>query len=351
MRALVTGGGGFLGGCIVRMLLERGDRVRVLGRNSYPQLEKRGVECVVGDVRDSQAVNAALRNVEVVYHAAALAGIWGPGESYYSINSRGTANVIQGCLLNHVGRLVYTSSFSVVFNGRDIVGGEESLLYAERFNAPYPASKSVAEKMVLDANGWEFVVEDKRPQAAEINQRHGSTVRRLATCALRPHLIWGEGDPHLLPRVLQMARRGKLKCVGDGTNQVSLTFVDNAARAHLLAADCLTPDSALGGQAYFVSDREPVLLWDWINNFLRRMKVKPVETKVPFRLAYIRGAIEELTHRLLPRLGEPAMTRFLAEVMARSHSFSWARAKRDFGYEPTVDNETGLNRVVAALSK
>ncbi len=351
MRALITGGGGFLGSRIAEMLVERGDRVRVFGRSSYPRLERVGVECMVGDIRDSQAVNQAARHVDTVFHVAALAGVWGPRRTFFEINSRGTANVIQACLLNRVQKLVYTSTPSVVFNGRDIVEGDEELPHATRFLAAYPASKSVAEKMVIEANGWESVVEEKRLAESEIKQRHGSTVHRLSTCALRPHLIWGPGDPHLVPRLIRMVEAGRLKCVGGGANRVSLTYIDNAARAHLLAADALAPDAANAGQAYFINDREPVVLWDWINDLFRRLRLPPVKRKLPFRLAYAVGAGLELVYHLSSRLGEPPMTRFVAEQMAKSHSFSWRKAARDFGYEPLVDNESGLRKLVEALNK
>ncbi len=350
MKALITGGGGFLGGRIAEMLNERGDEVKVFGRSSYPRLAKMGIECVLGDVRDSQALNRAFQNVDVVFHTAAKAGIWGRREDFFSINSRGTANVIQACLLNHVEKLVHTSTPSVVFNGQDIIDGDETLPHADRFLASYPASKSMAERMVLDANGWEFVIEKTNPEQADIIQRHASTVRQLATCALRPHLIWGPGDPHLVPRLLRQARNGKLKCVGAGANLVSLTYIDHAAEAHIQAAEQLTPDSAVGGQAYFINDPEPVRLWEWINNLLTQLNIPTVEKKLSFPLAYAVGGGLELLYTLAPRLGEPPMTRFVAEQLAKTHTFSVAKARRDFHYQPNVEPERGFKRMLEELN-
>jgi len=350
MHALVTGGGGFLGSAIVRRLLGRGDRVRVLGRHSYPELAAAGAECVVGDIRAGDAVTRACGDgIDTVFHVAALPGVWGRREDFFGINTRGTATVLQGCIRNGVGRLVYTSSPSVVFDARSrhIEGGDETLPYPQRYLAAYPASKAWGEKMVLDANGWEMVIES-RPET-DGSPVFDSEIRRLATCALRPHLIWGPGDPHLLPRIAAMARAGKLVRVGDGTNKVTLTYIDNAADAHIRAADALTPDSPLAGQAYFVGDAEPVVLWDWIDDLLRRAGLPTVHKAVSYRTARAAGLVLEIIHRLVPRLGEPRMTRFVAAQLAGAHWFNLAKAKRDFDYEPEIDNETGLKRAVEWL--
>ncbi len=348
MKALVTGGG-FLGGKIVEMLLDRGEQVKVLGRSRYPHLLAKGVECVTGDIRDSSTVNRALKGVDTVFHAAAKAGVWGDREEFFSINSRGTANIIQGCLLNHVEKLVYTSTASVVFNGEDIFNGNESLPYADKYLASYPESKAMGERMVLDAHGWEFVVEKTNPEADEITHRHASTIRKLSTCSLRPHLIWGPGDPHLVPRVLTQASKGKLKCVGEGVNLVSLTYIDHVAQAHLQAADVLAPDSAVGGQPYFIIDPEPVALWKWINHLLRNLNIPPVKRKMPFRPAYALGAGAELLHTLFPRLGEPPITRFVANIFAKNHTFSSEKARRDFNFETPVSPSLGMRRMLEDL--
>lgn len=350
MKALVTGGGGFLGGRITEMLLQRGDQVRIFGRSSHPRLEKLGAEVIVGDIRDTSALNMAAEDVSAVFHTAAKTDLWGEREEFYQINSRGTANVIQACLLNNVPKLIHTSTPSVVFTGNDIINGDENLPYSTRFKAAYPASKMTAEKMVLDAHGWEFVIEEKKPEEKEITERHASTVRRLSTCVLRPHLVWGPGDPNFLPEILGKGQDKSLRQVGDGSNEVSITYIDNAAQAHLAAANKLSPDSVIGGKAYFITDKEPIRLWEWINQFLKRNKLPPVKKNTPFRLAYSAGAAMETFCNIFPRLGPPPMTRFMAEQLAKSHSFSWQRARRDFGYEPMIDNETGIQRLLESLN-
>jgi len=188
MRALVTGGGGFLGLYIVEQLVARGDAVQVLCRGSYPSLAELGVECIAGDVRDAQAVEAACAGIDTVFHVAAVSGIWGPWEHYHGINTLGTKNVIAGCRKHAVPRLVYTSSPSVVYDGNDHCDADESLPYPMKYLCHYPHSKALAEQAVLGAND-----------------------AHLATAALRPHLIWGPRDNHLIPRLIERARSGKLR--------------------------------------------------------------------------------------------------------------------------------------------
>jgi len=327
MKALVTGGGGFLGGRIVRRLRERGDDVVVLGRRRYPHLEALGVPCLRGDVRDPDAVARAARGADVVFHVAALTGVWGRRRDFQSINVGGTKNVLAACRAEGVPRLVYTSSPSVVFGRDDLCGADESRPYPERFLAPYPESKVAAERLVLEADG-----------------------DSLATVALRPHLIWGPGDPHLVPRVVERARRGKLKQVGDGANRVDLTYIDNAAEAHLLAADRLAPGSPCAGKPYFISDGAPVRLWDWINDLLRRLGLPPVTRRVSYRTAYAAGAILETVHGIAFPKREPAMTRFVASQLAKSHYFYIEAAKRDLAYRTVVTSEEGLERLVRWLT-
>jgi nucleoside-diphosphate-sugar epimerase len=319
MNALVTGGGGFLGGAVVRQLLARGDTVRSFSRQHYPAL---GVDQFQGDLADAAAVERAVAGCEVVFHVAAKAGVWGSADEYHRANVVGTENVIAACRKHGVGRLVFTSSPSVVATGHDIVGGDESMPYPRRYLAHYPRTKAAAERAVLNANG-----------------------PNLATVSLRPHMIWGPGDNHLIPRLIERARLGQLRQVGDGTNRTDVTYIENAAAAHLLAADRLTPGSPIAGKAYFISQGEPVLVWPFINRILGLAGLPPVARRVPTRLAYAAGAVLEAVYRLLGRTGEPRMTRFLAVQLGTSHWFDISAARRDLGYKPAVSTEEGLTRL------
>jgi len=328
MKALVTGGGGFLGSVIVRQLLAKGAEVAVLGRQRYPELERLGIRLCRGDIRDRDFVRQAAQGVDTVFHVAAKAGIWGSREEFAAINVIGTENVVRTCLENGVATLVYTSTPSVVFSHGDLAGVDERIPYARRYLCHYAATKAVAEEMVLAAD-----------------------CGNLRTCAIRPHLIWGPGDPHLIPRLLDRGRRGQLKQVGDGRNLVDITYVDNAAEAHLLAAANLKTIASAAGRAYFISQGEPVNLWDWINELFRRVGIPPVRQQVGFRTAYLAGALLEGMYHLLGRAEEPRMSRFLAEQLASSHWFSMARAANELGYAPRVSTAEGMDRLIAWLRR
>lgn len=331
MNALVTGGGGFLGTYIVEQLVARGESVRVLCRGSYRRLDELGVETVRGDVRDAPAVARACRHVETVFHAAALPGIWGPYRRYYETNYLGTRNVLDACRANGVSRLVFTSSPSVVYDGRDHRNADESLPYPEpsAYLCHYARTKRMAEELVLTSSGEEG----------------------LATCALRPHLIWGPRDRHLVPRLIRRAQGGRLRRVGDGTNLISMSYVENAAAAHLQAADALSPGSLVSGRAYFINEPEPVNLWEWIDELLARSGLPPVTRRISAAAAYRLGAVLEAVYRLLPLPGEPPMTRFLALQLSRSHYYDVSAARRDFGYDPPVSVEEGLRRLQPELKR
>jgi nucleoside-diphosphate-sugar epimerase len=326
MKALVTGGGGFLGEAIVRRLVARGDAVRSFARGAYPELAALGVEVIRGDLTDATALTAAAACCDVVFHVAAKAGVWGPYAEYYRANVTGTENVMAACRAQGVRRLVYTSSPSVVFDGRDMEGVDESVPYPVHYHTAYPETKARAEQMVLRANGPE-----------------------VATVSLRPHLIWGPGDPHLVPRIIARARAGRLRRIGNRPNLVDTVYIDNAAAAHLLAADRLAPGSPVAGKAYFITQGEPLPLWDMINRILAAAGLPPVTKRVPAGVAYAAGWVLESIYGLLRLRTEPPMTRFVARELATAHWFNIAAARRDLGYHPTVSLDEGLKRLAVSL--
>lgn len=258
-RVLVTGGGGFLGRAIVRQLKEAGDLVTSFSRQSYKELDRLGVVQIQGDISDPQAMDRAVTGMDTVFHVAAKPGIWGKFDDYFRVNVTGTENVIQACGKNKVKHLVYTSSPSVVFDGSNMEGVNESVAYPDKFHAPYPETKAMAERLVRKA-------------------------KSVQTIILRPHLIWGPGDNHLFPGIIR--RAGRLRRIGNGTNRVDTTYVDNAARAHILARNALRKNPALGGNVYFISQDEPVLLWEMVDSFLAVAGLKPVKKTIPPGMAF-----------------------------------------------------------------
>lgn len=327
-RILVTGGGGFVGSALVRQLRENGFDVLVAGRNRYPHIEDLGATCIVGDIVDPEFVDGACREVDTVFHTAAKAGIWGSWQEYKEINIEGTVNIVNSCIKHNVSRLVYTSTPSVVFDSNDIINGDESLPTAKKFLCNYARSKAIAERHVLNIKSDE-----------------------LRTCAIRPHLIWGPGDPHLIPRLIERGKQGKLKIIGNGLNLVDISYVDNVAHSHVLAAKSLTNSDRAAGQAYFIGQERPVCLWKWINELYLDLGINPVAKRVSFRLAYVIGGMLEIAHRLTANSAEPSMTRFLALQLAKSHYFSHDKAESDLGYRPLVSLEEGKKRLLESLNQ
>jgi len=289
-------------------------------------LEALGATWAKGDLRDANEIRDACQNVDVVFHTAALAGVWGDWDTYFQINTQGTQNVIDACRANGIGKLVYTSSPSVTFDGGDQEGVDESVRYPTKFLAHYPHSKALAEQLVLAAND-----------------------DQLSTCSLRPHLIWGPGDPHLVPRIIDRARSGRLRRVGNGRNLVDISYVDNAADAHRLAADELFGEAKCAGKAYFISQGEPVNCWVWIDEVLKLAGEPPLHKSISYRSAYAIGGVLEAVYKLLRRREEPPMTRFVASQLATSHYFDLSAATRDFGFAARVSTAEGMRRLADSL--
>lgn len=358
----ITGASGFIGGKLAERLLSAGRDVRVLARRPLPELEKLGAEIVRGDLDDTAALAHGMAGVGTVFHVAGRVGVWGPDQDFFRVNVEGTRHVIAACRTARVPRLVYTSSPSVVFNGGDLAGVDESAPLCTQAPCAYPTSKAAAERLVAAAN-----------DAA------------LATVSLRPHLVWGPGDRNIIPRVLKLARAGRLKIIGVGRNLVDCTHITNVVDAHLLAEHALThahqPPSArpicnligyksteptlagdgkcnlLGytspdardprGRAYFITNGEPVVLWDWINELLRGLGEAPVTKHVSLATAYRAAGVLEFLWRMLPLKGEPPTTRFVVKELATDHWFKIDAARRDLGYVPRVTMAAGTAELIA----
>jgi nucleoside-diphosphate-sugar epimerase len=362
LTVLVTGGGGFIGKAVIQRLIARGWAVRNLSRHHYPELDALGVTTIPGDLADPDVCRRACAGCAAIIHVAAKAGVWGPYREYERPNVIGTQNLLAACD-QRVRWFVFTSSPSVVFGGHDMAGVDESVPYPAQHRSAYSATKAQAERAVLAAN---------RPA--------------LRTVALRPHLVWGPGDNHIVPRILAQARAGQLRIIGPGDNQVDTTYIDNAADAHLCALDALRthdpstqpPDANQSprrkprkntpltdspgkqpaesprdpaGKAYFISNGEPIVLWDIINGILAAAGEPPITRKVNRRLALTAAGIMEMSHRLLGRAGEPRLTRFVVEEMTSTHWFDISAARRDLGYHPRVTIAEGLEKLRAHLAK
>lgn len=328
MKVLVTGGGGFLGSAICRQLLARGDEVIAYQRSDNKELEKQGIRLIRGSITDTEMLNTALKGVDAVIHTAAKAGIWGPYDDYFRPNVTGTENVISACLNNGIHKLVFTSSPSVTHADGDIEGGDESLPYAGHYNSPYPATKALAEQKIMAANCPE-----------------------LHTVSLRPHLIWGPGDNHLLPKLLERAKSGKLKLPGP-EKLIDTIYIDNAARVHLLALDRLQSDPEIvGGKTYFVSNDEPLPQRQIIGSLLKAAGLEVDIQPISPRIAIAAGTLLEAGWKLFGLKSEPPITRWSAEHLSTAHWYDISAAKRDLGYTVEISISEGMKLLAASVKK
>jgi nucleoside-diphosphate-sugar epimerase len=315
MKAVVTGGGGFVGGAICRRLQSLGHDVTALGRRPNPELAAAGIRTASHDLAAADAAAALadiFAGVDCVFHTAAHVKMWGPREAFVRGNIAATENVIAACRAADVGKLVFTSSPSVVAADYDLRGIDESQPYPSRYSALYPQTKAAAERAVLQA--------------------HGAGLR---TIALRPHLIFGPGDTNLVPTILQRARAGRLVQVGAGKNLVDLTFIGDCVAAHVRAAAALGENPTVGGRPYFISQGTPVPLWDWIARVLALHDVPPVRRRIPAGMARLLATAAETLWWTLHLPSDPPLTRFLAEEMSTDHYFDIGAARRELGYEPS----------------
>jgi len=326
MSTLVTGGTGFLGRKLVERLLDEGREVTVLSRSTASDLKARGVKFINTSLDEAAAVESACAGMETIFHVAARVGVWGPYDEFYRTNVLGTRALLAGAKKRGVKRFIHTSTPSVVYNGLDHRGSDESLPLTTDCPSPYPLTKAIAEREVLAANSDE-----------------------LRTVALRPHLIWGVGDPHLVPRVLARAEAGKLRIIGSGQNRVDMVHVSNAVDAHLLAEQALKrADGRAAGRAYFITNDEPVVLWDWINQLITALGKPQVTKSISLGSASAIGGVCEMLWRLLRKSGEPPMTRFIAKELATDHWFNLDAAKRDLNYAPRISMAAGTAELIAS---
>ena len=329
MKILVTGAGGFLGRYIAEFLIADGHKVSNFSRHPHPELNSLGIPTLIGDLKNEKDVLDSTKGYDAVIHTASKVSMWGHYSNFYNTNVIGTQNIISACKKNNITKLVYTSTPSVVFKKDHLCDVNEECPHNKSFLSFYAQTKSIAEKLVLQAND--------------------ST---LATIALRPHLIFGPRDPHILPKLVARAEKKRLKQIGDGKNLVDVTFVENAAHAHVQALYAMSLKNSICGKAYFLGQENPVLLWDFINELISIKKHAPIKSRISFPSAYLIGAMLEKTYRLFSIYKkEPPMTRFIALSMAKSHYFNHQNAKKAFNYHPSINTEEALKKTAQYFLK
>lgn len=334
LKCLVTGGAGFLGRHLVDQLVATG-RYHVTVLDVRHSSDTR-VQTIVGDLRNLNQVKQACSGMDVVFHCASAAVTTSNSANkalMSSVNITGTHNVIEGCVWGGVHRLIYTSTSSVVFQGRDLNNVDETAPYAARPMDYYTQTKIEAEKLVLEAN-----------------MRGG-----LATCALRPSGIFGEHDPLFVPSLVGNARKGKMKyIIGKGSNMMEWTYVGNVAQAHIQAAEKLSLQSPIGGQAYFITNDDPQLFWGFIGDLLEGLGYRRPYIHLPLLLVLIIAFILDWIIMPLVRpftawSSDLSVTR--VNLSACNRQLQCGKAKRDFGYQPKVSVPEAIKRTVTHFER
>ncbi len=314
--AFVTGGSGFIGGRLISRLLREGWRVRALSRSdrSDEKLRGAGAEPVRGDLSDSAAMEEGARDCEAAFHLAAHLGQWGKPEDFERDNVQGTANALAACRAAGARRFVHCGTEAALIAGEPLVNVDETAPLRPDSAALYPSTKAKAEQLVREAsaNGFEAVV-------------------------LRPRFVWGAGDTSLLPEILAAVEAGRFAWIGGGRHLTATTHVDNVVEGLLLAAERGTP-----GEAYFVTDGEPVVFREFLSEMIATQGVEPPTRSMPRPLASALAPVVEGAWRLLPLKGEPPLTRLAIWLSSQECTIDISKARRELGYEPVISREQGL---------
>jgi nucleoside-diphosphate-sugar epimerase len=318
LKALVTGATGFLGGALARRLHNMGWDVTAHGRNAVKldQLENEGIRVLQHDIKDKNAMIAACKDQEIVFHCAALPSPWGNFEAFYQANVIGTQNVIRGCEEHKVKRLVHVSTPSLYF------GYTSRINVKETDTVPEPVSNYAATKILAEQ---------------ELDQAFANG---LATIAIRPRAIFGPGDTVIFPRLIPRLQSGRLPILGDGENIVDLTYIENVVDALLLCAE--SPAKTLG-KKYNISNGEPIKIWKLVERICAELNMQPPKRKISYRTANAAASILEVIYTLIPTHPEPPLTRISVSMMANSTTLDITAAKQELGYQPKVSIEDGFD--------
>ena len=325
-RLLVTGASGFVGSALAARLVSEGAQVVGLSRE-VRESDDPGIEWIVGDLEDRDAMDRATRDVDGVFHVGGMVGHYGGRAKYLRANLLGTRHVILACRRNGVRALVFTSTPSVIADGTPHFGVNETHPYSKRFQSPYSESKALAEQEVRAANGPD-----------------------LRTVCIRPHMIWGPGRSHWVGGFRKLAARGRLFQAGDGTNRVGMTYMDDCIDAHLLALLAAECDAAVGGQAFFVHGGIPVLLWQWVSQLVEALGLEPIKFGVPRAvMTTVASVFDGLVSLSGGKLHFP-VSRYLVTELTTDHYSDISRARSCLGYEPRVSVEEGIERLARISS-
>jgi nucleoside-diphosphate-sugar epimerase len=321
-QVFVTGGSGFIGGRLIERLIADGHSVRALARSqeAADRVGERGAEAVRGELGDGDSLRAGAQDCELAFHAAATLGDWGRREDFERGNVQGTQNVLAACAQAGVRRLVHVGTEAALLAGQPLVQVDESAPLRPDSPALYSATKASAEQLVLAADGDGF-----------------------ETVVVRPRFVWGVGDSTLLPALVELVRSGRFAWIGGGRQRTSTTHVDNTIEGLVLGAT-----RAQRGNAYFVTDGEPVVFREFVSQLLETQGIAAPARNIPDGLARALATAGETAWRWLPLPGRPPLTRFAYWVSAQECTIRIEKAREQLGYAPVKGIPEGLQELRAA---
>lgn len=336
---LITGGAGFLGSALVRELTKENDstrlspaEIRLFDTRPPAGAIGNGVRFVQGDIRSPEDLARAFAGVDLIFHCAAVID-WGqrPYSFIHDVNVNGTRNVLAAAAASGAAALVYTSTMDVLYDGRAIRNGDETMPYPEKFTMAYAETKAIAEQAVLRANDAGV----------------------LKTCVIRPCGMFGEGDPYHVSSFLKLAQKGRLTFrIGNGTARFQHVYVGNVAHAHVLAGgSLLEPRGAAAGNVYFATDFAAKNFFDYMEPILHGIgyPMPPKRRSIPMPVMYALGSLYEGASWLCRpffRLA-PMVSRTSVIMVCKDMTFSGDKACRDLGYRPLYSEEEAIARTVS----
>ncbi|MEA2367913.1 MAG: hypothetical protein QOH38_631 [Thermoleophilaceae bacterium] len=314
--AFVTGGSGFIGGRLIRRLVADGWRVRALARSdrSASAVEQAGAEAVRGDLDQVESMRAGAEGCDFAFHAAAYVKNWGTREDFERGNVVGTRNALEAARSAGVRRFVHVGTEAALLAGQPLRDADETEPLRPDSPALYSSTKAQAEQAVRDANAEGF-----------------------ETVVVRPRFVWGVGDTTIIPSIKEAVERGRFSWIGGGRHRTSTTHVDNTVEGLVLGAE-----RGRGGEAYFVTDGEPVVFRDFVTELLATQGVEIPDKKVPAGVVRPLAVVAETLWRVLPLRGEPPITRFAVWVASLDCTIDISKARRELGYEPVRTRAEGL---------
>lgn len=324
VSAFVTGASGFIGGRLVTRLVGAGCSVRALARSesAAATVATLGAKPVRGDLTDRDSIVTGAQGCDAAFHLAAHLGQWGRWQDFVRDNVIGTQNALAGSREAGVARFVHCGTEAALLAGDPLRRVDETAPLRPDSAAAYPATKARAEQLV-------------RAAATE----------GFATVVVRPRLVWGEGDTTLMPELVAAVESGRFAWIGGGRQLTDITHVDNVVEGLLLGAE-----RGVSGEAYFVTDGEPVVFREFITELLEAVGVRPPGRSIPAWIAGLLAAGSEATWRLLRLGGEPPLTRLAVWLSSQECTIDISKARRELGYEPIRGREQGFAELREAAS-